>query len=331
VLQWVANIWNRQPLRPLAMLAIDFIGTAFDQVEKFGLGRTFLLMSGVWIWVTVFSLLANFLMKRFPDWHARIFFGAVAVIQVTVLWRSYLRESWQPGSVTLSWQLTQLFFGVFVMLMSSAFGAIRETNSSIRQTFESAVNLEELDSIARSHRLADIARESARTLHGSIQTRLIACAMEIELSTADGDQDRLRAALTEAITVLNQPLQLPIFADSLTDEIARKVGLWQAFCEFTVDVEDIDCGPTVAQLVARVVEEAISNAIRHGAAGSVRVIVRSLSPTRLEVVVSDDGRLGPVTSKGLGSAIIEQASAGDWSLTSSDCKTTLRVSIPFGD
>ena len=78
--------------------------------------------------------------------------------------------------------------------------------------------------------------------------------------------------------------------------------------------------------MGRVVEEGLTNAIRHGQATVIRVSV-GVEAAGVAVVVADDG-VGPgAVTAGLGSALLDQATGGAWSLDRVGEWTELRAHV----
>ena len=182
---------------------------------------------------------------------------------------------------------------------------------------------------ARGRELADLARDAARVLHGTVHSRLVACSLAIDRALQADDRAALTAALAAAREALEEPLGDTSRAPgSIGSEVARKVALWGDVCAFTVDVDPrVDSVASVDPLVVgRVVEEGLMNAIRHGAATAVDVRV-SLDDESVVVRVVDDG-VGPGGgTAGLGSALLDQATLGQWSLARIGDATELRAVI----
>ena len=324
------NIMRYQPFRPLGYAAVDVLGTLPANVHLFGLNRgLFLLFSGLALTVAI-MLVANALLGKYLKHHALIFLISILMLQSTVIFRSHFRELWLPGSATLSWQITQVIAGILVVLVTSGFGALRMRDAMLQDNFRSEIHHEEVNAIALSQQVAELARETSQILHGSVQTRLVSCAMLIEQASAQNDQALLNLALAEALDALDSPLALVGVTGSISEELQRKVGLWDGLCEFEIQIEsDVQThfGTRVA-VIGRIVEEAISNAIRHGKATHIKIAVTFNQVKQLLVTVRDDG-IGPQQhAPGIGSAFLDQVSAGNWSLEKTSPGATLRVTLP---
>ena len=92
--------------------------------------------------------------------------------------------------------------------------------------------------------------------------------------------------------------------------------------------DDIADSPDHAVVVGRVVEEAISNAIRHGHAPRIQVRVTRDADDQLLVSVTDNGTGPQGGSPGLGSAYLAMVSEGTWSMERSEVGT--HVVVPIG-
>ncbi len=186
-----------------------------------------------------------------------------------------------------------------------------------------------MQALALSQRLASVARETSQMLHGSVQTRLISCAMVIERASGTGDTDSLNAALNEAIAILEQPRNEPPTARSLNDEVVRKVDLWEGLCEVHILIDpgatSIDSESCVA--IGRIVEEGLSNAIRHGKATSLAIEIERIDSLTVRVRVIDNGRGPQGGSLGIGSAYLGQTSGNRWSLTPTETGSVLEVLV----
>jgi len=166
-------------------------------------------------------------------------------------------------------------------------------------------------------------------LHGAVQTRLIACGLMIEHARNNQDDVALNLALLEAIAVMQAPLPVASTGDALGVEVNRKVSLWEGLCKFDVQIDQClnDLSNPESQEIGRVIEEGISNAVRHGGATHIALsIAQGLEGS--VVVQLDDNGSGPGGGKpSVGSALLTQISGGSWTLSAMPIGTRLRVEI----
>ena len=323
------TIVRHQPFRPVALALIDVLGTLGTNVELFGGVRGTILVFVGLAWSISVMVVANALMRRHPGAHAAIFLVALAALQVTVVARGYLRDLWVPGSGSVAWQLSQMVAVVAVVLVTSGFGAWSNREAAQLANLRAVVEEEGEEARERSAQIAILARETAQYLHGSLQTRLVGCSLAMEQASETGDAAALERALAEALSALDTETPASSLARSVRDEVGRKVDLWDGFCAFHVVMDDdIADAAEDAVVVGRVVEEAISNAIRHGRASRIEIRVMRDAGDRLLVSVTDNGTGPQGGSPGLGSAYLAMVSGGTWFMDSSDLGT--HVVVPIG-
>lgn len=330
----IPNIVSEQPFRPLLIIVIHALAGLKDVTALFGPERGVLLMAAQCLAILGICGPANALMRRFPSQHSRIFIGALVLLESGVIATSICRESWVPGSASPSWAIVQVIIGTALVLITSGFGAWRQFDVSSRDLFRDRVRRNRVASMARSRQLADLARQASRLLHGSVQTRLHSCAMAIDGAGEAGSERARIEALLEAMAILDQPLKPARSAGSISEEVQRKVALWGSLCEFTIDIRgdshvDLDAtpSPSSSESIGRIVEEGISNAIRHGKATRIDIVVSTRPDGTCDVEITDNGT-GPQGGKpGIGSALLHQASAGAWSLSELDRGSRLVVAV----
>lgn len=311
----VRNVVTQQPFQPLALALVVFVTFFAGLVEALGwlAGLGTVLVGTVLVWSIL--TLANIVMRRWPDHHAAIYLATILVLQVGHL-LPFAARTWLGGTPHSPLEfIVAAMMGVVLVFLTSAFGSLRDYREDAARTVVIETDRELTATITASRQVAQLARESARVLHGTVQTRLIACAVAIERASQTRDVEVFQAALREAHAVLQQSVFVEDADETtLAAEVDRKVRLWSGLCDIRVDV---DPGLTPipgrrARDVGRVVEEGLSNAIRHGGAQVIEVrIVPAQDGILIEV---RDNGCGPGEgSPGLGSALLDSVSSS-WAL-----------------
>lgn len=336
------DIINNQPFQVGLIVLIYLITAPGDVIQNLGfLVGAFNLLSGVISIVLVLGG-ANALMKRAPKYHALIFVSATLLLQTLGLTMWVWRDIWSDTPYTLVDFIVSGLFGVVWIFLTSGVGSLRKFRAQTEENFELELGQDFLATAAANRRLAQLARESARILHGSVQTRLIACAIAIERAAETSDTEAFLRAMNEARHVLAAtPLSDPALPTSLADEVARKVGLWSGLCAIDVHIYGADStttrepSPPTIRDVGRVVEEGLSNAIRHGSATNARVSI-TLTDESVAIRIEDDGSGLAATARsgapGLGSSLLDNLT-NQWRLvdssTLSPTGATLEVTLSF--
>lgn len=191
-----------------------------------------------------------------------------------------------------------------------------------------------------------------RDIHDGLGPMLAAVAMHADVAMLRIDRapdalhetlSLLRTTATDAMTDVRRIIE------DLRPAALTELGLLGALDEFcrlrsspegtaVVLAADSDlpaAAPGVEVAVYRVVTEAVTNALRHGSATEVEVVLAAHAGW-LDVVVADNGRGWDVnvTSAGVGIPAMRERSAeigGRFTIESSDAGTTVRASFPVSE
>lgn len=314
-----------QPLRTwIIVICVILADGIFTTIRHGAAGLTYAVVTTVSIGLICTG--ANALMRIRPRWHALWFGIGVCGLVVLDVIASLSRRTVLGESVSSVTIVVAALVTILIVFVTSAFGTWTSEQDHVRGAFRADVDVNLIEELARSVELASIARDASLVLHGTVQTRLVACAMAIERSQ---DRSELVEALTQALDSLHNPLpERSRSANSVQSEVSRKVALWGDLCTFHITVDCRVEGRVDSFIVGRIVEEGVTNSIRHGAASTIDVSVDAVDSVAI-IEISDDG-VGPLKGRaGLGSALLQQACAGEWILTQSAGRTRLTAQLPL--
>ncbi len=312
------GVVRNQPLRPLAVSGIYLLTFLPTRWQEVGLATAATESAFGVLAITGIMGFANLLMRRFPRRHGAIFVGAALALPVP------MAISTIATSVGDLWSLVFLIavnvtLSCVLILMTSGFGSWRESQTDTLLTFRAELDDRRVTELVQAQVIAVLTREAARVLHGPVQSRLTACALAIDRAVATDDPTMYASALSDAARLLTEPWdwQLEPMDLSLRAEIFAATEPWQGLADVDVVIDEhLGHGHSAANAsIGRLVEEAVSNAIRHGKAVHVRVTVEPADATNLRVLIADNG-LGPTAgSAGLGTALITELTEGRWVLS----------------
>jgi two-component sensor histidine kinase len=168
--------------------------------------------------------------------------------------------------------------------------------------------------------LRNLSHQWAVYIHGKILTRLAAFALKLE---TDSDANSV-VAFDETVQALISLLSAPDseFEHTPTDletEISSRLKPWIGLLDISLSIDpDLKSiqNPRVRDL-GEVIEELISNSIRHGKAKRINLRVTRLDQKDIEIAASDDATIAPskdFQNIGLGTRIFNLASDGRWSI-----------------
>lgn len=316
LLKVIRTIIDSQPLRPLPMTIIVLLLSTENLITSFGLfaGLSVLVATVAFVWTAM--PLANAGIRIWPKLHALFFWLTVVSFQIfdTVAWN--WAGNYAGVVVTQGTLLLNIVASVILVLLTSSFGAYGNVNEQSLKDFRHEINARELSVLVKNRVVSALALEASKNLHGRVQTRLLSCAAAIDRATATGDIELLNKALIEVNEIFDSAAltHAPETGQSLLQKLSTIAAPWTGLCEITFELlaPQIDQSTEVTSNVADVVEEAITNAVRHGGASQVQVFVLGTVKT-IELRVSDNGSGMVSGAQGVGIELIRMLSGGNFS------------------
>lgn len=319
LLRSVRAIIATQPFHPVP-LAVIYAAVNLPQfAQEFSSLRALMsLMLGVGLILGILGL-GNALMQRTSLSHTGLFLASFTVLQIPTIWGEFVTATAGAEAAVVT-SITSVLLSAMLVLLTSSVGSWRQRQETAQQTFRDLLDEERIAALARARVTSQVARDAAQTLHGPVQARLAACAVAMDAASRAGDIDAYALALRQA----QQALQMRLFDDDPTplqttqEALTAVVSPWRGILEATVTIEpDLVDDTGLSHSIEQIVEEALTNAARHGRARSVAISVRREPSGDVLVTVDDDGR-GPADgAPALGSALLDRVTGGQWSLTHS--------------
>lgn len=329
--QVLKTIINSQPLQPMAMTLIVLLLSTSSLINGFGfeIGLSVLLATIAFLWVSM--SLANRIMTQRPSLHALMFLVTMVVFQifntVMALWAGH-----QAGvEVPVGTLIANIISSGILVVLTSGFGAFSNVNEASLKAFRQDVINKQIAVLVNNKVVSALALEASRNLHGRVQTRLLSCAAAIERATASGDIDLLNRALVEVNDIFDSAalMQQDENIKPLSQQIADISKRWDGLCAIAVTLDRGIAGLAnkTASDLAEVIEEAITNAVRHGKSTQASIRVEDLG-SKVGVTVSDNGVFVTDGAPGVGSELIRLISQGDFVLAkNSNGGAELRLSV----
>ncbi|MEN9805365.1 MAG: hypothetical protein RIS41_2212 [Actinomycetota bacterium] len=245
---------------------------------------------------------ANRTMERWPHGKAFVVSVTFVVFVAQSILSERLLERWGLEPSGLSVGVVALFTSI-LMISTSSLGAYRDLDDRRARQLATAIRADRLDAMAEARAVSDEARHLAGLLHGRVQSRLLGCAMAIEF--AGDDPSALQQALDRTRSVLDEEWGAPRDASRSVGEVLTP---WKGLAEISVvgEVDEFAADPACV----RVVEELVSNAVRHGGARRVDVSIESDGTDRV-ITVADDGQALGEGRPGLGTSLLERVGVVD--------------------
>ena len=171
----------------------------------------------------------------------------------------------------------------------------------------------------------------AQYLHAEVHSQLLGCKLLL-LKSAESDTPQFTP---EMLRLINQKLQAlaqpysPSAEKALSARISEFFSSWSGIVRIeSVISPEIDKSGEAGTYAAQIIEESVVNAVRHGQATEIRVVLEVLAD-QITVSISNNGSLAESNSEtGLGSLLFNTFTS-EWSIGVEDSKVKSRFTIPI--
>jgi two-component sensor histidine kinase len=221
-----------------------------------------------------------------------------------------------------------LFMEIFQVLRPSALLLI-ETN----QLRASKALQKEVLGIVSNEFQGNLSHQWAVYIHGKILTRLASISLKLDSASKAEDTQAFGEALQTLTSLLSAPdAEFEEESKDLQAELKSRIEPWSGLLTITLsispDLKSIQ-SPRVKDL-GQVVEELISNSIRHGKATRIDLKISHSEGADIQITALDDATVSPSESAnnaGLGTRIFNLASDGRWSIAQVGSSTEFRLTM----
>jgi len=168
-------------------------------------------------------------------------------------------------------------------------------------------------------------------IHGKILTRLAATSLKLETAKNAEDLKTYQDTISSLSELLSNPdSEFEKAETDLDSEIASRLDPWLGLLDIELEI-DHDLKTIRSERVrdiGEVIEEIISNSMRHGKANEVNLRVRNLGDKNIEIIAVDNATIEPPMNQirfGLGTRIFNLASDSRWSITRVNSTTVFKL------
>ena len=178
-----------------------------------------------------------------------------------------------------------------------------------------------------------LSHQWATFIHGKILTRLAATSLKLEQAVTNSDVKNFELGLTEISLVLSDPTrEFEQKTVDLKTEISSRLDPWEGLIAIKIKIDPAlaDISNERVKDLGEVIEEIISNSVRHGGSQNISIDITSIVHPDIQVSIEDDAvnPLPSVPSRiGLGTKILNLVSDGRWSISRNGAKTTVKLTM----
>ena len=216
------------------------------------------------------------------------------------------------------------------VLRPSALNLIRRDELKASETLQNKVR-----DVVRDEFSQNLSHEWALFIHGKILTRLAATSLKLGAAASNDDQETFNDTVKNLQSLLANPdLGFDEESVDLQSEVASRLDPWRGLLGVTLMIDDEIANIRNSRVrdIGQVIEELISNSIRHGRAEKIDLKIMRAGNGQIEITAVDDATIPPpksISKYGLGTRIFNLASDGRWSITRVGSSTVfnLRMSV----
>lgn len=326
-----------RPFRPwgiglcIVAFALVFLLTFFGLLASLLTSLAIIAVSAAWF--SVMNLLLDGLLPRLRLGARITIITLAAVVGGILVGGAQFLASGRTIVSAVSWASSVVFVVLFAWLLTITTAVERQ-----RDRLQEALEADEAElrwQLARIHQVQWFQQKAlSRALHGPVQSAVTSAAIRLDAAVREGSStpeliEQLQQQITGSIAILDTRQNS---AAPFEDSLALLAQSWDGVCMITGDVESTAADALLRDDIARAcaadfLTEAVSNAVRHGRAKNVAVMLKH-SDRAVEMCVEDDGPV-PLGESigGLGSQILADCSL-EWSRTGDETGHRLRVVLP---
>lgn len=329
-----------RPLSPYLFTAIICVLSAYPVLRfepfKEGLLRfTTIALVALLIQVTVFAIRRRI---KFLGWFIDLM-GLILLLALpwVLPYFTFINTS---HSFATSKKLTYDLVILIVYISAHISQALLITNTELLETLDKKNQESRIREKILNEQIAIFSRDWASHIHGRVVTRLTSAAFLLEQSTSKESSASINAALEIIADTLEEPetgIQRDIHSRNLEDEVNFRLDPWAGILDVTTSIapQIRNIGGLRVFELGLIIEEAVTNSVRHGMADRVVVALSQKNKGSIDLKISDNATVPPPanfpieSSKGLGTQIFDSFTDGKWTLDHDVVKqeTTLRAEI----
>ena len=215
-----------------------------------------------------------------------------------------------------------MIFGIFLtatLLTSGVVFTAVQSQSEVISKLSTLVDQDRIALIASNIKTESTNREVAKFLHGHLQTRLMSMALALEMAGKNSDFEKVQKTIQEIELELDIPIDRisPQHHRSIYEVIEHISNVWGGLVQIEHQVQrdfpQIDS--VTLENIATILEEAVTNAVRHGLATQVSIEITQGQGANLSIQVTDNGTGLNSSYSGLGTGLITSICGSNWSIS----------------
>jgi signal transduction histidine kinase len=220
----------------------------------------------------------------------------------------------------LSWFISGVMNGALFLVLTLLLGIVqvaRSEHRDIRDELETLLGQEYFSNRAEMQRIRERHRDLAHLIHGRLQNQVLGLVFALTKNPSTSSPSELLREIDLIDQVISTSGSLPAEGEgeNLSDEVEGLVARWRGIVAITITLgNEVNPRSQPTHRVMGLIEEAVTNAVRHGIASAVTISLDQVNEYWV-ITVTDDG-VGPRQGRaGLGTTTLNNLAGENWSLT----------------
>ena len=325
---------QNKPLNPLYFTFVFVFIIAFDVIKNSTPFQAFVIISYFAVYTYFFHASQMFFYRKLKNWIWLVnLCDLLNMVALTVT--GYLLEKYYNFFALLNTSMTATYAIVIVLYTFLNFtGHIAQsaiiTYQQRKQNLEKYINSDSFKLEVLTQELEKDELKWGQLIHGRLQSKILSHSIS-EMNELGSQVLGDRKFAVEVKELITQFLATTSHSTADPTQIIEQVSKpWGAVIDIQSEIDQSiakqKLSPLATQTVTDVLEEAITNAVKHGGAEKVWLIVKSKSSNTLKLEVRNDGSpMGTAKRQSAGTKLFNQS--GVWSISNKNGLVVFKIQI----
>jgi len=324
---------KHRPLNPLYFTFVITFIVAISVVKNDPSYRGFIIVSYFAVYTYFFHMLQMFFYNKVKSWIWWVTLCDllnIAAISIT----GYLLNKYYDFFDGLNTSMTTTYVVVIALYLFLYFMGHISQSAGIKygrhkNELERYVNSESFKAKILNQELEKDALKWEQIIHGKLQSKVISGSFKkVSVEDRVSADDRFIAEVSDLITEsLSDSSQKESTPTEISEEVCRP---WNAVIDIQSEIDPSIAKQTLSSSVSKrvhdVLQEAITNAVKHGGAEKVWLVIKAGLNNSLQILVKNDGApVGKPKRRRIGTNLFNQS--GEWSIGNENGLVVFQIQI----
>jgi len=325
---------QNKPLNPLYFTFVLTFIISTGVIKNNNYYRAFVIISYFAVYTYFFHALQVFFYRKVKNWIWLVYLcDLLNILALSVT--GYLLDKYYDFFARLNPSMNStyavvIFLYVFLNFTGHITQSASITYQQHKKNLEKYLNSDSFKLKILSQELDKDALKWEQLIHGKLQSKML--SNSIDKKGASGNQVLADRKFTnEMHDLVTQSLNTPLQSTANPTQIIEQVSKpWGAVIDIQSEIDPsvakLKLSPSVTQTVTDVLEEAITNAVKHGGAEKVWLVIKSKSSNSLKLQVKNNGApMGKPKRESIGTKLFNQS--GIWSISNKNGLVVFKIQI----